>query len=295
MKNNKLSIFLRNPNGVEGTTILDSGYEFVNEKGEKQKRILTDKKEVKEVDVKSGGASKIDIILNSKNMHMWQMDITEHMDVESIKKWASNHSQLGLIDDNKSTTFVYRFDDEVVKNTHDNDEQRVEVYAKYNTLDKDQRNAVAIHFGVSFWDKSESELKNELVSLDGGIISGIKAAREEFLERIDIIMDEVSLNFKCAVLNNIITTTNDNVYMLNGEMLGASQEGAISMLKQRDELYAVIKRELTGKGKYLTTNANKKAMKQDAEKAERQGAFESDLDDLGIDKPKSRGRQRAEA
>jgi len=285
MKNNKLTIFLRNSN-IQGMAQPDSGYEVETKDG-KKKRILTDNKKVLEVAQNAGGGQKANMRLNADNMWTWTMPLLEGDDVEAIKEWAKEHPQLGKWDDNGNSRFVYRFEDEVIVDTYSSDEEKVEVFQKFLTLSDDQKMAVAVHFGLSPFDKDVKELQNELVSLTGGIISGIPDARKEFLENMDRMMDETALNFRSAVLADIITSTADEVYLLHGETLGASKEAAISMLRQRDELFAVVKRELIGKGKYLQTHANKTESKALEKKEAAKASVDGDLEALDIPKKKA--------
>jgi len=292
MKNNKLSLFLKNPI-ANGTVYLDAAYEIMVA-GEKKKRVLTPKGEVVEVSPKST-IEKKDIVLNSQNLWTYTIDLSlEGVNSDDVRSWVKENPSISKIGSPDNTVFCYRFDDESVEESFTEDEEKADVYSKYSTLDDEQRTAVAIYFGVSPFELSEKELKNHLVGLSNGLITNDKNFRAEFLNRLDRIFDEKSLNIRCAIQNGIINKSDGNIYTMQGEVLGSSLDAAILLVKQRDELYAVIERELTAKGKYLTTTAKKKEVTQEQEKAVKQQKIDEDMDDLGIEPPK-KGRQRAEA
>jgi len=292
MKNNKLSLFLKNPI-ANGTVYLDAAYEIVVA-GEKKKRVLTPKGEVVEVSPKSN-IEKKDIVLNSQNLWTYTIDLSlEGANSDDVRKWVKENPSISKIGSADNTVFCYRFDDESIEESFTEDEEKADVYSKYSTLDEEQTTAVAIYFGVSPFDLSQKELKNLLVGLTNGLITNDKNYRAEFLNRLDKIFDEKSLNIRCAIQNNIINKSDGNIYTLQGDVLGSSLDACILVMKQRDDLYAIIERELKALGKYLTTASKRKEIKQEQEKAVKQQKIEDDMDDLGIEPPK-KGRQKAEA
>jgi len=76
--------------------------------------------------------------------------------------------------------------------------------------------------------------------------------------------------------------------------LGSSIESSVLMLKQREDLYSPIKRDLGGKGKFLTTQDKKQAHKEEVAKEKVQAKLESELDDLEVP-VKTKSRQTAKA
>lgn len=286
MKSNYLVITARNVD-VRGTLICDSAYD-TTVKGEKVKRVLTPKGEVVEVSPKSN-TEKLDIKLNPENLWKHSINLSlEGVDVEGIRKWAKEHPQMDKLGIDGSSPFVYTIDDEIIEEASVSYEEKVEVYSKFNLLDSDQRKSVSVHFGLDPWELSEKELVMRLVGQEG-LVSSDEKLRREFLHNMDRIFDEVSLNMRSAVQCGIITVTKDSVYVFNGEVLGSSVESSVLMLKQREDLYSAIRRELKGKGKFLTTQDKKQEYKEQEIKEKKQEAVEAELDDLEVPvKPKGK-------
>ena len=287
MKNNNLTLFLKNPT-VNGTIVLDTAYE-VTVNGEKKKRVLTEKGTVVEVSPKSEVA-KLEVILSPKNLWSYKINLDlEGKDKEALRKWVKESPYLSKEGSPDNTTFCYRFDDEVIEESSTTDEEKAEVYSKYKLLTEDERIAVSVHFGVPPFDVSEKELMNHLVGLSGGLITSSPELRNEFLNHLDRIFDEVALNFRCAVQEGVVSKSDSGVYTMNGEVLGSSLDASILLVKQREDLFSVIKRELTNKGKFLTTRKKGVENKQEQKKQEQKKAVEDELD--GLEVAPKRGRK----
>ena len=287
---NNLRIFLRNADGVYGTRPIDAAYHFRTEDGKMLKRVLSDTGAVNDIDVEKQ-VKKMPIELNKNNGYSFEVDVNRTgIKAEDIKKWAQGHPDLGLWDDNSGTDYIYSFDDDVVNGDFESDDEKFEVFQKYSVLDADQRNAIAVYFGVEPWDSNEKELRNALVGFDGGIIATDKDARQDFLSNLDVIFDNRSLNFQSAVMCGVVGETNDGVYTLNGEVLGSSRSASIGMLIQRPELFSIIERELKKNGKFIYINAESQAVKKEQVKAASKAELDAELADLGVDAPRKPGR-----
>jgi hypothetical protein len=288
MKNNRVSLFLKNPI-ANGTVYIDAAYD-VTVSGEKKKRVLTPKGEVVDVSPKST-VEKKDIALNSQNLWTFTIDLSlDGVNADDIRSWVKENPNISKEGSPENTFFVYRFDDESIEESFTEDEEKAEVFSKYGLLDEEQQTAVAIYFGVSPFNLGEKELKNHMVGLSNGLITNDKNHRLEFLNKLDRIFDEVSLNVRCAIQQNIINKSDNNIFTIQGEVLGSSLDAAILVVKQRDEIYAIIERELKAIGKYLTTTVKAKQVKEEHAKAVKQEKIESDLEDLGIAPSKKSGK-----
>jgi hypothetical protein len=291
MKSNKLTIFLRNAESVSGVRVLDTAYEVDGENGSRQKRVLTDQLIVKEVGL-TNSLKKLHIELNENNIWTYTVDLSKYgisdEKLDDIKKWAKEHPILGKWDDEGRSMFVFRFDDDAVATKSSEDEEKVDVFYKFRTLTFDEQKSIAVYFGLAPWELDEKQIQNELVGLNGGIITSIATARREFLNSIDNMFDEVALNFKSAVLNKVIVEYQPDAYSLNGETIGSSSIAAIAMLKQRPELFSIVERELRSKNKYLTTQAKKKEIQENKVKVEKQEKLDGDLEELGVVKKAGR-------
>ena len=279
--NNTLTIRLKKDNDA-GTHSIDAGYE-VRVNGEMRKRYLNDRLEVVEVSPKSDKGQKYDITLNSQNLWVKVIQLSgEGIDVAKIKQWAKEHPLLSKDGETSHALYSFAFNDEVVEETYEDDEEITEVRTKFGTLTDEEAQAVSVNFGYAPWGIDEKVLKNTLVGLKGGIITHNPAYRSEFLNSFDRIMDEHKLNFKSGVQCQVINLTADGVYTYNGEVLGSSEEQGILMLKQRKDLYSAISRDLTGKGKFFAPRAKVQEIKEQVKQEKELNELEEDFDNMDI-------------
>lgn len=286
---NYLRITLRNVNSVNGVRPIDMAYQFRDEKGSTKKKTLDDKGQVSVSDV-DAKIKKMPVELNKDNAYSFEFNMgKEGLDVPAIKEFIKGHIELGTPTENMSSDYIYSFDDDVVNNQYEEDEQKMEVFSAYKVLERDQQNAIAVYFGVEPWGVEESELRNRLVGLNNGVITTSKESRADFLNNLDRIFDAKVLNFQSAVLCGVISMPHPEVYSLNSEVLGSSREAAIANIQQRPELYAVIERELKRVNKFVYTKSEKEAEVKAANKAKAVKEEALELENAGVPSPKRRG------
>jgi hypothetical protein len=273
MKVDELIITPIDPQRLTGNLQMDAGYNILVD-GKKLKRCLTDSGEIVEVSEKAD-VKKALIEFNTDNAYTWRINIGRPgIKRDDIIKWISSHPEstdsTGFrINENQTGAPLYEYTitAEVVKNVEEEDNQKAEVFAKFNLLDDEQRKSVAIHFGVSPWGFERGELRNYLVGFSEGIITDSAEYRKEFLERIDKIMDNITLNIKSGILSGVINDTG-NVLILDGEVIGSTVEEAVAVLRQRQDLFSHLERALVKEGKFIVPQGRVEAQKQEAKSAE---------------------------
>jgi hypothetical protein len=92
------------------------------------------------------------------------------------------------------------------------------------------------------------------------------------------------LNFKSALLANLIIRSVDNVLLYQGQVLGSSEEQAIATILKRDDLYSLICRDLKGQGKLIETASQRKENKLVEENKIKVDKKEKEFSNLGIPK-----------
>lgn len=288
---NKLTIAMRKSVDT-GTHVPDAGYEIQTSEG-KKKRYLNDRLEVVEVSPQSEKGVKFNLSMNSKNLWRVEIPIPENYpDIEKLKKWAAEHPQLAKnTQADSGTLYVYEFSDEAITETYDDDDARLEAAAKYKSLTFEEKKTVAVNFGIAPWEIEEKELVNRMVGLSKGLITNTPSFRTEFLNNFDrMITDETKLNFKSGVQSNVIQHTNDGVYTIAGEVIGATEDNAVLTLRQRTDLYSILTRELVAKGRFITTHKKVQETKAAIAQEKKEEEFEVELEEMGV-APKPKGRQ----
>lgn len=255
---NLMRITIRNMSNIYGKRVIDAEYAYRDSHDKQVKCVLSDNGTVHNVDIDKP-IKAMPIILESSNAYTFDFDIDkESVDKKAIKKWAENHPDLGPMGYASSSEYIVVFDDEVIDNTYEDDDEKYDVFSKFKVLNTDQRNGICVHFGIEPWDLSERELRNKLVSFETGIIILDKECRLDFLKNIDTLFNPITLNFQSAVLCGVIGGSDSGVYTLNGEILGSSKESSIAVIMQRPELFSIIERELKKKGKFIYSESQAK-------------------------------------
>lgn len=275
-----------------GTHVPDAGYEIQTSEG-KKKRYLNDRLEVVEVSPQSEKGVKFDLSMNSKNLWRVEIIIPEtYSDLDKLKKWAAEHPQLAKTTDaNAGTLYVYEFSDEAITETYDDDDARLEAAAKFKSLSLEEKQTVAVNFGISPWELEEKELVNRMVGLSKGLVTNTASFRNEFLNNFDrMITDETRLNFKSGVQSNVIQHTSDGVYTIAGEVIGATEDNAVLTLRQRSDLYSILTRELVAKGRFITTHKKIQETKAAIAQEKKEEELEDELEEMGVSiQPKGKG------
>lgn len=283
MKKDELIISPKNPEKLMGTMRMDAAYIFIKE-NKRVKRALTDGGDVVLV-AEMAAVKKADIFFNSDNDYTWSIDLsTPGLDREKIIEWISEHPEVVDITGKKENPnlngparFTFSISSEISKNSYDEDDQKAEVFAKYNLLDQNQREAVSVNFGIEPWGKDEKELRNELVGFVSGKISCDASFRNEFLNKFDKIMDPVSINLKSGIMSGVVID-NGSAVIMDGEVLGNSFESAYALLSQRDDLLSLLERSLKAKGRvFVGASSEGKGAKNQQIK---EPALVEDLNDL---------------
>ena len=292
---NIMRITIRNMSNIYGKRVVDAEYAFINDDGKQVKCVLSDNGTVHTVDMDKV-IKRMPIELDRNNAYTFDYDIgRESLDKKAIKKWAANHPDLGPANYTSESEYVIVFDDEVIDNTYEDDDEKYDVFSKFKVLDANQRNGISVHFGIEPWDLNERELRNRLVSFDSGIITTDKDCRNDFLNNIDTVFNPITLNFQAAVLCGVIGGSESGVYTLNGEVLGSSKEACIAVLMQRPELFSIIERELKKKAKFIYTKSEAKTISQESGKGSAAEQTNAELNALGAGAGQTAEAAKAEA
>jgi hypothetical protein len=209
----------------------------------------------------------------------------EGVDKDKLTDFFKEHPQFVNYNDigSKSVSaanaqFVYTVSDEVIKKKNESNKERSQVYNKFAVLELSQKEAIAVHFGVSPFGLDGDELDNALVDFETGIINSSADNRLEFLTRFENIFDVKMINIKSAIMHDVITLSGD-VYMLGGNVVGKNVNDIYANIQHKDDLNALIKRELIGKGAYIETQSEikeaaessaKEKAKKDVDKKEKE-------------------------
>jgi len=257
--NNEIIISLINTAGVTGNRVVDAGYMIVVD-GKRKKRCLLDNLDVVETDEKTD-VQKAEITLTQTNAFAWKINLSlPHLTekkVEKLIQWVSEHPDILDGTGKRSSVHLtgeplvqYIITSEVVDNQYSEDEQKVAVFQKFDLLEADEKEAIGVHFGFSPWGQTPKEVRNKLVGLVDGIITSSTEFRDEFLNRMEQILDNVSLNLRAAVQTGVVDNS-DGVFRFNGIFLGESFDKAYSELSLRPDLFALLRRHLQDKGCYI--------------------------------------------
>jgi hypothetical protein len=263
MKNNVLKIY---PRGVENLAVsakrpVPASYEIINSKGDKVKRVLTDNLTVVEIP-RDQSVQALQMILTSSTNWVYEFDLNRPgLDKEKLKKFWEEHPFVldATIPDGKQplfksgagdSSFYFSSSVDELNQSLNNDKSRVEAYLKYSNLEEADQRKVAVYFGVQEQKYDNEELFELMASLDYGVVvsdgeDGYGANRAEFLENLENMFDEYRLNLKLAI-NNSVLFTDGNSLLVGGIAIGLESNinDCILTLKSRDDLYAILIREL---------------------------------------------------
>ena len=291
MKSNELIIVPADFANLSGSLFMDASYYFNNpETKDRMKRVLLDSGDVVEVD-ENKEVRKADVVFNSDNNYSYRINLDKKgYDVKALIRFVAEHPEMADSTGIKPLAlggvrrFLYTITSESVNNDYETDKSKSEVYTSYNLLNRAEKESVAIYFGVSPFEFDDKELTNAMVGFTSGNISCDATRREEFITRRDTIFDPKVLNFKSALLANLIVRSVDNVLLYQGQVLGSSEEQAIATILKRDDLYSLICRDLKGQGKLIETAAQRKENKLVEENKIKVDKKDKEFSNLGIPK-----------
>lgn len=231
--------------------ILSTSYNIVNSKnGSTNKRVLTDSLEVVEVS-KDKEVKKIFIDMHNKNNFEYSINLDRAgIDREKICKFFDEHPHTADITGRRSSEFdkpdsmfFYIISDEVLESKNDDDSEIVDTYLRFKSLSREEQDAISIYFGVAPWELDESELVNEMVGLENGILTSSRTNRDDFKKKIATLYDVHTINLKAAILTNAVKT-DGQAYIIIGQVLGNNFSEALSTLKAREDLYNAMLGEM---------------------------------------------------
>jgi hypothetical protein len=248
------------PETQNAVKVFPTNYEFTDSGNRRMVRYLNDGYHVVEIPHGQEMVKRLSAQLTSDNDYQLRFDIgLAGIDTEAIIKWASEHPL--LVDESgyiprKNTrlgpaSYSILLMRQLSKHKHSVDGDIMKAYVKYSSLPQEQKEAVAVFFGVNPSDLEPEELDNRMISLHGGVLTIVKENRDRFLNEFTSLFDEVSLNFKAAMLCGVVVQQSEGIYTLakNSFILG-DESLSITMLRKRDDLYSILSRELSEKGMY---------------------------------------------
>jgi hypothetical protein len=231
--------------------ILSTSYNIVNPKnGSSNKRALTDSLEVVEVS-KDKEVKKIFIDMHNKNNFEYSINLDRAgIDREKICKFFDEHPHTADITGRRSSEFdkpdamfYYTISDELLDSKNDDDSEIVDTYLRFKSLSREEQDAISIYFGVAPWELDVSELMNEMVGLENGILTSSRTNRDDFKKKITTLYDVHTINLKAAILTNAVKT-DGQAYIIIGQVLGNNYNEALSTLKAREDLYNAMLGEM---------------------------------------------------
>jgi hypothetical protein len=231
--------------------ILSTSYNIVNPKnGSTNKRVLTDSLDVVEVS-KEKEVKKIFIDMHNKNNFEYSINLDRAgIDREKICKFFDEHPHTADITGRRSSEldkpdamFFYTISDELLESKNDDDSEIVDTYLRFKSLSREEQDAISIYFGVAPWELDGSELVNEMVGLEDGILTSSRINRDDFKKKITTLYDVHTINLKAAILTNAVKT-DGQAYIIIGQVLGNNYNEALSTLKAREDLYNAMLGEM---------------------------------------------------
>jgi hypothetical protein len=249
MKTPKLIISLTNVDpSASPRSSCPSSYDFVDEKKNLKKRCLLDNLTIVEIP-RTESAETLNIELDSNNRWEYEIDMSH----PSIKKekmvqfWKDHPIAKNLVDDETEifldNTFTYEFTDVTLQNDKRVDDEIIKCYTTFQSLTEDQREKVAIYFGVATRDLDASQLEREMVSLDHGVLIVYPENRKDFLEDINKMFDHVTLNLQLAETYGVLKTDGES-RIIAGSPIGNTFSECLVSLRNRPEYYNQLKRDL---------------------------------------------------
>lgn len=229
-----------------------TSYEFVDEKKNLKKRCLLNNLTIAEVG-RTEAPELLNIDLDENNRWAYVIDMSHNgVNAEAMKKfWREHPLAANIIHDEDepllADSFTYEFTDITIKNDKRVDDEIVDCYTKFRSLTEDQREKVAIYFGVVTHDMDSEELEREMVSLDSGLLTTNAENRADFLGDINKMFDPIALNLQLAEINDVIKRNGDS-RMIGGYPIGNNVEECLFTLRKERQLYESLVREIAQYG-----------------------------------------------
>ncbi len=225
-----------------------ASYDFVDDKKNLKKRCLLDNLTIVEIP-RTESAETLNIELDSNNRWEYQIDMS-HPSINKDKMvqfWKDHPLAKNLVDDESEifldNTFTYEFTDVTLQNDKRVDDEIVKCYTTFQSLTEDQREKVAIYFGVATRDLDSEQLEREMVSLDNGVLTVYPENRKDFLEDINKMFDHVTLNLQLAETYGVLKTDGES-RIIAGSPIGNTFSECLVSLRNRPEFYGQLKRDL---------------------------------------------------
>jgi len=249
MKTPKLIISLTNIDpSASPRSSCPSSYDFVDDKKNLKKRCLLDNLTIVEIP-RTESAETLNIELDSNNRWEYHIDMS-HPAIKKekmIQFWKDHPISKNLVDDETEifldNTFTYEFTDVTLENDKRVDDEIIKCYTTFQSLTEDQREKVAIYFGVATRDLDASQLEREMVSLENGVLIIYPENRKDFLEDINKMFDHVTLNLQLAETYGVLKTDGES-RLIAGSPIGNTFSECLVSLRNRPEFYNQLKRDL---------------------------------------------------
>jgi hypothetical protein len=225
-----------------------SSYDFVDDKKNLKKRCLLNNLTIVEIP-RTESAETLNIELDSNNRWEYQIDMSHPAIVKDkmAQFWKDHPLAKNLVDDETErfldNTFTYEFTDVTLENDKRVDDEIIKCYTTFQSLTEDQREKVAIYFGVATRDLDASQLEREMVSLENGVLIIFPENRKDFLEDINKMFDHVTLNLQLAETYGVLKTDGES-RIIAGSPIGNTFSECLVSLRNRPEFYNQLKRDL---------------------------------------------------
>lgn len=242
------------PETASAVKLFPVHYEFIDSKNKRMVRYLSDAYEVHEVPHGDPQPKKLRISLTDDHGFIHKFDVgLAGVSEANLEKWASEHPLLidptGFIPrkNNRLSPPAYEitFMKRVAMKSFSDDDEITKVFFRFSALTPEQKNSIAIIFGLDPTGMKPEVMSNKLVGLVGGIITSNPANRTRFLTKFEDMFDEVTLNFKAALISKVIVQTDHDVYLIasSSYVLG-SETHSIAALRSREDLRNIVYRDL---------------------------------------------------
>jgi hypothetical protein len=236
--------------GISNKIDIDMSYYVVSKESKlkRKKRILTDTLDVVEVDDKQK-PNKLSVVLEEKNNYQFVIDLDAFGDdtnaIEKIKKFFAEHPQFTdvLEKTNADVKFIYTITKDVVNKIQASTKEINKALNLLYSLTEDEKKVVAISFGINPYELTEEDIDAELGGFPTGLFVSSEKHREEFINNYKTMFDQLMINVKVAIQNNILTDS-DGVYEYGNKLLGKSDKEVYLTLKENKDIENAIVRQL---------------------------------------------------
>jgi hypothetical protein len=223
--------------------VLSTSYDIVSDKGSQLKRVLTDSLEVLEVP-RDKDVKKLYVDMIHKNNFEYTIDLDRPgLNTDLICKFFDEHPHASDITERRSSDYdkpdsmyYYILSDEIIDSRIEDDAEIVETYLRFKSLNRQEKDAVSVYFGVAPWDMDEKELLTTMISLEDGVLTASRDNRSDFKEHIELMYDSHTINLKAAVISGALKS-DGQAFIISGQVIGNNFNESLATLRVREDLY----------------------------------------------------------